>query len=812
MTLYAKSQRRTPDGLDVWPTLQEHTRDVCFAVGALLGERSRPTRLARSMMRFLRLAPEKFESLWFNTMLAAALHDIGKANDGFQAEVGNPAFRGGGQVIRHEHLSALWIANPVIAEWLKTDVATPLDMDVILGAVAGHHLKARREGTPTDIGFGGAMGIWPECRTIVEGVHSVLAIAGNLLGKVSPDLSEFKPRYWKPGASAEKEKLVYRADRVIKKSLAEDEGRRRLLLGVRAVLIAADAAGSGLVRVGKTQDWIRMQVTSHAPLDGEYVWREVIRPRIDQLKGLKKWDCSAGREGWSDFQDAAAELGRRALLLAACGAGKTLAAWRWIAATLDRERSAGREYGRVLFLYPTRGTATEGFRDYVSWAPEADATLVHGTAEYDLAGLFDSPEDRRSGKHFRDESNARLFALSQWPKRIFSATVDAFVGAMANQYGPICLLPVLADSVVVVDEVHSFSPSMFAALRCLLERFDIPVLCMTASLPNERRNVLRCLELEEFPGNPEEFAELSRASNHPRYAVYAANREEAYQIALRELEGKKRVLWVVNRVDECQRIYRRMTGRDGKPRLVPANVWTDQILCYHSRFRSCDRRSRHKAVVAEYQRAEKRSAIAVTTQVCEMSLDLDADVLISEVAPVTALIQRMGRCCRQKDPGDRIGKVYVYPPEQSLPYEKDEIRKGEVFLDELVALTARASPDRGVVSQNHLSSSLAALDGEVEPQRYAAFWDSGFWAFPTEFREGEEFTVDCILERDVDAYLSARERREPETPGYVVPVPRKIVARLRSDSRVQPLMIAPNDLYDEQTGYRLPEENDGQVK
>jgi CRISPR-associated endonuclease/helicase Cas3 len=151
--------------------------------------------------------------------------------------------------------------------------------------------------------------------------------------------------------------------------------------------------------------------------------------------------------------------------------------------------------------------------------------------------MFSNPTERdeREKKQFVREEDARLFALAQWPKRIFSATVDTFLSAMSNQYGPICLLPVLADSVVVIDEVHSFSDSMFAALRCLLQRFDLPVLCMTASLPNERRNVLVKLELELFPRDPRQFEDLSKASGHPRYRVYATTREEAERIALRSL-------------------------------------------------------------------------------------------------------------------------------------------------------------------------------------------------------------------------------------------------------------------------------------
>src|SRR5206468_3989877 len=94
------------------------------------------------------------------------------------------------------------------------------------------------------------------------------------------------------------------------------------------------------------------------PLTGEFVEKSVIDPRIREIES--RTGCGFQ---WRDWQLATGDLGERALLLSPCGSGKTMAAWRWI-----RNRLADTPTSRVIFLYPTRGTATEGFRDYVSWA------------------------------------------------------------------------------------------------------------------------------------------------------------------------------------------------------------------------------------------------------------------------------------------------------------------------------------------------------------------------------------------------------------------------------------------------------------
>ena len=126
-----------------------------------------------------------------------------------------------------------------------------------------------------------------------------------------------------------------------------------------------DDAGSRIDR------WIHECFSS--PLTGGDVWDEVVKRRIAELRKRERWDDAKGfafgdERGFSEFQCRVADQGPRVLLLAPCGSGKTLAAWNWIKAQLD-SRAPDRPLSRVLFLYPTRATATEGFRDYVSLAP-----------------------------------------------------------------------------------------------------------------------------------------------------------------------------------------------------------------------------------------------------------------------------------------------------------------------------------------------------------------------------------------------------------------------------------------------------------
>ena len=137
------------------------------------------------------------------------------------------------------------------------------------------------------------------------------------------------------------------------------------------------------------------------------------------------------------------------MLLSGGGSGKTIFAYKWMQSVLSRYKVA-----RAIFLYPTRGTATEGFKDYVSWAPESDASLLTGTASYELQEIAKNPKESTRDKNFITEEDEKLYALGFWGKRYFSATVDQFLSFLTHSYGSICLLTVLTDSVIVIDEFH----------------------------------------------------------------------------------------------------------------------------------------------------------------------------------------------------------------------------------------------------------------------------------------------------------------------------------------------------------------------
>ena len=106
-----------------------------------------------------------------------------------------------------------------------------------------------------------------------------------------------------------------------------------------------------------------------------------------------------------------------------------------------------------------------------------------------------------------------------------------------------------------------------------------------------------------------------------------------------KIAAGKRVLVVVNTVGRCQELAQALEE------LHP--------VCYHSKFILKDRRKKEALIL------NQEPMLLIATQVVEVALDIDFDVLFTECAPPDALAQRAGRVNRKRK---RDGEVIIFRP------------------------------------------------------------------------------------------------------------------------------------------------------
>ena len=637
-------------------------------------------------------------------LISAACHDLGKANSHFQEILSprqsnsKPRVR---QAVRHEWVTWFVLCQKEMKSWIQGNLDqsySDIDWHLILWSIAGHH-PAYGRSIPSDRAQGSKDDIHvylshPDYR-------SCLNLVAETLGKAECPIDISSQTF-----SAESDILSAIRDSLADSVLRWREWRKDpsivgLLAAAKNSLVAADVAGSAIPIPSENSSsdidsWQRTIVDKLTQVPSDHHLETLISDRLSQEGkqfGLRPFQARVADEA-SDVT----------LVTAGCGSGKTLAAYHWA-----RVHCPGR---RLYMCYPTTGTATEGFRDYLFdqdiHLPKFRAGLFHGRSGVDQRVILETVEDESD----EYDSFARIRSLQSWGVPIVSCTVDTVLGIIHNHRRAIYSWPSICNAALVFDEIHSYDDSMFGALLALLKKMPgVPVLLMTASLPANRIGLLRSTlkrhdrGLAEIQG-PEELESLKR------YSMETCSEDRIVQRVQEELSRGGKVLWVSNTVNRTIAAYRRCSG------LCESNT------VYHSRFRYLDRIERHKEVIESFR--TPGPSIAWTSQVAEMSLDLSATLLVTDLAPIPAMIQRLGRLNRRaRSVSDPIQTFIVIEPLADdgkilpLPYTKEQLTDAKEWIAKLPSTISQkdlvsAWESMNSVDKNAIDSSSCWIDGGFE--------------------------------------------------------------------------------------------------
>lgn len=232
---------------------------------------------------------------------------------------------------------------------------------------------------------------------------------------------------------------------------------------------------------------------------------------------------------------------------------------------------------------------------------------------------------------------------------------------------------------IILDEVHTYGPLALSMVLRLVEvaaSLECRVHIGTATIPSALQQML-----VEALGGEERVCrvglsdeELDRYDRHTVERV--ANEDEARARIAQAVHAGQRVLVVSNRVARAQERFEWVSG---------AFPLTSRLLL-HSRYRRTDRARLEQGVAALASGPWQGPCVVSATQVVEVSLDVSFDVLVTDAAPLDALVQRFGRVNRHARSGDPLKSVVVVAPPASdrdaLPYEADTVRRSYDALSE----------------------------------------------------------------------------------------------------------------------------------
>jgi CRISPR-associated endonuclease/helicase Cas3 len=417
------------------------------------------------------------------------------------------------------------------------------------------------------------------------------------------------------------------------------------------------------------------------------------------------------------------ETGGLTILESDTGSGKTEAA----IARFLRLYHAGRVDG-MYFALPTRSAATElhgrvteamkrVFPDDATRPPVVQA--VPGYIRVDDEEAIRLPDfDVQWNDDPASETRARRWAAEQ-SKRYLAGSV--VVGTIDQVY--LSTLKVshthlrgaaLLRHLLVVDEVHASDAYMTRLLESVLDNHLAAgghAFLMSATLGSSARSRYATGDRTDAPA-----LEEARETDYPLVTHVSAHRESPEQvhaassdysktvevstapvadnpeaIASRAVEAARdgaRVLVIRNLVDEC-RATQTAVERVGDQDLLFGI--DDTPAPHHSRFAPDDRERLDDEIEAAFgEEADREGGLmCVATQTVEQSLDIDADLLITDLAPVDILLQRIGRLHRHPD-RDRPAGYQRAETQVLVPEQRD--------LGEWVTSTGRVSGEHGLGS------------------------------------------------------------------------------------------------------------------
>lgn len=397
------------------------------------------------------------------------------------------------------------------------------------------------------------------------------------------------------------------------------------------------------------------------------------------------------------------------------GSGKTEAALHWFCKLF-----ASGKVDSLYFALPTR-VAAVGLYDRIAnqikkWFPDPDyrpviLLAVPGYAQVDGQPVNNLIPDYSDANLYHEEADL-IWREKYWageaPKRFLAATVavgtidQALLSVVQTSHAH--LRSVCLDrSLLVVDEVHASDTYMSALLRTLLQHHlgvGGYTMLLSATLGS---NALHQYVKLSNPHSTSPFLQQASAKPYPSvtlsdgFTIPASKSQRTKEVdfELREyafcperivdeaivpaLQAGARVLAIMNTVDRAVNLLKQVENNPAvkKDWLFKYN---EKICPHHGRFAPADRLILDRAVVDQFGKESSSGALLlVGTQTLEQSLDIDADIMITDLAPVDVLLQRVGRLHRHRRPrpaGYDKARCIVFIPDQEL--ESSLTRKGEV--------------------------------------------------------------------------------------------------------------------------------------
>lgn len=316
------------------------------------------------------------------------------------------------------------------------------------------------------------------------------------------------------------------------------------------------------------------------------------------------------------------------IAIAQTGLGKTESALHW----LDNDKS--------FFVLPLKTALNSMYDRFKNEIYQDDSKAIN----QNLALLHSDALSYVARDAQNEDFNKLINENKQFSKQLSLTTLDQVFNFVYHYPNYEQKVATLSYAKVVIDEIQMYSPDLLAYLIYGLkeiQNYGGKFYIMTATLAPVVLDLLKEYDVQ-FTSPAKPF--LDGKINH-RHKVKTIHQELTADDVLK-LEQNKKTLVVVNTVKKANELYSALKDAGKNVHLI------------HSRFIRRDRRQKEKEI-NDFSK-NNQAGIWIGTQVVEASLDIDFDLLITELSELSGLFQRMGRCYRKRNYEGENPNVYVF--------------------------------------------------------------------------------------------------------------------------------------------------------
>ena len=351
---------------------------------------------------------------------------------------------------------------------------------------------------------------------------------------------------------------------------------------------------------------------------------------------LENWRKKNPQSDWNELQKYMIEKrDKNVITIAQTGMGKTEAGLLWIGDT------------KGFFILPLK-TAINSIYNRVT------TEIVKEKIE-DRVGLLHSETKDIYLKDFSDNDLEVYYeSTKQLSLPLTICTLDQIFDFVYRYKGFEPKLATLSYSKIVLDEIQMYSPDLLAyiikGLKYITElggKFAI----LTATFPEIVKDLLSSQGIEfEISEN------FTKPDLNLRHNVKVIEKLIDTDFILSKFQ-KNKILVICNTVKEAQRVYTELKEKISDKKL---------INLFHSKFIKRDRAIKENEILKLGNKNNKDFGIWIATQVVEASLDIDFDILITELSDLSGLFQRMGRCYRNRPLLDDETNCFVFTGDEKI--------------------------------------------------------------------------------------------------------------------------------------------------